>query len=293
MIYFLFGLLFSSFAGATGFECSPKQAIAWTELSPGVQWTEYDLDFTPYLPETHQWELTQSRSVKVRAFKVDYLKNKLLFHSRSKELTCNPLQERFIQKLIEDSGSPVIGAINASFFVMPNGKTLGMVKDENRLWSGELDNLTISSAGVFSIENGIPNLETRDSFIAKFGTRISTENASRFSFAIQAYPKLLIDRSLQISDGVKNVHCARTSIGFSENANELFLVTINAKGESGGMTLYEYAHFVQSGQCGVAQKTVLNLDGGGSTSFAIPTQKIYEQVDRCRNLGNILTIQKR
>jgi exopolysaccharide biosynthesis protein len=60
-----------------------------------------------------------------------------------------------------------------------------------------------------------------------------------------------------------------------------------------GMTLYEFAHLHKTSECGVLQKTVLNLDGGGSTSFAIPSLKVYEQVDRCRHLGNILSIQKK
>jgi hypothetical protein len=59
------------------------------------------------------------------------------------------------------------------------------------------------------------------------------------------------------------------------------------------MTLFEYANFVKTPQCGVAQQTVLNLDGGGSSSFAVPALKIYEQADKCRHLGNILTIQER
>jgi exopolysaccharide biosynthesis protein len=289
----IFGLL--NLAIASDFDCVPKQEIKWQKLSEGVEWTKYDLAFTPYLKDNHAWETSASRSVTVRAFKIDITKNKLLFHSPDKELACNPATDRYIHKMIIDDGSEIIGAINASFFVMPSGNILGMALDENKIWSDDLSNQTISSSGVFGIENGVPFLETRDSFITRFGTVISQQNASRFSFAIQAYPKLLINNALQISDSVINSKRSRTSIGMAENQNEIFLVTIDARGETGntGMTLFEYAHFVKTNKCGLAQKTVLNLDGGGSSSFAIPSLNIFEQADRCRHLGNILTIQRR
>ena len=224
-------LCFSTALLANDFDCVPKQEVKWQKLSEGVEWTKYDLAFTPY----------------------------------------------------------------ASFFVMPSGNILGMALDENKIWSDDLSNQTISSSGVFGIENGVPFLDTRDSFITRFGSVISQQNASRFSFAVQAYPKLLINNVLQISDSVINSKRSRTSIGVAENQNEIILVTIDARGETDntGMTLFEYAHFVKTTKCGLAQKTVLNLDGGGSSSFAVPSLNIFEQADRCRHLGNILTIQSR
>ena len=288
-------LCFSTALLANDFDCVPKQEVKWQKLSEGVEWTKYDLAFTPYLKDNHAWESSTSRSVTVRAFKIDISKNKLLFHSPEKELACNPATERYIHKMIIDSGSEIIGAINASFFVMPSGNILGMALDENKIWSDDLSNQTISSSGVFGIENGVPFLDTRDSFITRFGSVISQQNASRFSFAVQAYPKLLINNVLQISDSVINSKRSRTSIGVAENQNEIILVTIDARGETDntGMTLFEYAHFVKTTTCGLAQKTVLNLDGGGSSSFAVPSLNIFEQADRCRHLGNILTIQSR
>ena len=293
LIIILFGLANLAIAG--DFNCTPKQEIKWSKLSDGVHWTKYDLSFTPYLKDNHVWENSETRSVTVRAFKVDVTKNKLLFHTSDRVLNCDASTDKYIQKLINDKGDEVIGAINASFFVMPSGNILGMAMDENKIWSDDLSNQTISSSGVFGIENGVPFLESRDNFIARFGTILSEQDATRFSFAIQAYPKLLINNSLQISDSVLNTKRPRTSIGVSEIPNEIILVTIDARGENDdtGMTLFEYAHLVKTNKCGVEQKTALNLDGGGSTSFAVPSLKIFEQADHCRHLGNILTIQGR
>lgn len=292
---YLICLTFVNLTFAASFTCTPQQEIQWKELSPGVSWTKYDLKFNPYNKDLHQWELKQTRSVTIRAFKVDFTKNKLLFHSAKTDLDCRPEQDRYISKLITDSGAPVIGAINASFFVMPNGHIQGLAIDENKVWSKDLTEQTISSSGVFSIENGKPTLEKRDDFILRFGNVISDSDATRFSFAVQAYPKLLIENTLQISDSVLNSRRPRTSIGVAENPDEIILVTIDARGETDqtGMTLYEYAHLVNETSCGVGQKTVLNLDGGGSSSFAIPSLKIFEQAEDCRHLGNILTIQSR
>lgn len=293
LIIILFVL--ANLANASDFNCTPNQEITWLKLADGVHWAKYDLSFTPYLKDTHAWENSQTRSVTVRAFKVDVTKNKLLFHSSDRQLDCGGSTDRYIQKLITDKGDEVIGAINASFFIMPSGNILGMAMDENKVWSDDLISQTISSSGVFGIENGMPFLETRDNFIARYGTVLSRQDATRFSFAIQAYPKLLINNALQISDSVLNTKRARTSIGVTENPNEIVLITIDARGENNttGMTLFEYAHLVKTKQCGVEQKTVLNLDGGGSTSFAVPSLQIFEQADRCRHLGNILTIQGR
>ena len=69
-------------------------------------------------------------------------------------------------------------------------------------------------------------------------------------------------------------------------------MTIDAAGENSktGMSLYEYAHMLGQDKCGLKQDIALNLDGGGSTAFAIPGLDLYKQADACRNLGNILTI---
>jgi hypothetical protein len=296
MIHFLTLLLIlSSFALASEFNCSPQTTINWNQISDGVSWAKYDIQFSPYDKENHAWTETLSRSATVRVFKIDLIKNKILFHSSQKDLECNQKTDRYIKKLVDDSKAQVIGAINASFFVMPNGKIQGLALDENKVWSNDLTAQTISSSGVFSIENGIPSLETRDSFISRFGSVASQEDLKRFTFAVQAYPKLLIENEIKITDSVLNSRRPRTSIGTATNADEIVLVTIDARGENDktGMTLFEYAHFVKTEKCGVGQKTVLNLDGGGSTSFAIPSLNIYEQADRCRHLGNILTVQKR
>ena len=291
----LFVLCLSPFTFAGNFECTPQSSIEWKELAEGVMWTKYDLSFTPYNKESRHWEPSKNRSVTVRAFKIDVSKNKLLFHRSSKDLDCNPEKDRYIHQLVKDSGAKVIGAINASFFVMPNGKIQGIAIDENKLWSNDLTSQTISSSGVLSIENGETTLQSKEDFISRFGAIVTQEDAQKLSFAVQAYPKLLINNLLQIGDGVLNSKRSRTSIGVNAIPNEILLVTIDARGENDktGMTLYEYAHFLNKTECGVAQSTALNLDGGGSSSFAIPSLNIFEQADRCRHLGNILTIQSR
>jgi hypothetical protein len=294
-ILLCFLALYLKTAVAGNFDCTPLTGTEWQELSDGVSWTKYDLAFTPYLKEQHQWNEVKSRSVTVRAFKIDYTKNKLNFYGAKKDLSCSPEKDRYIKRLIDDSGKKIIGAINSNFFVMPNGSIQGIAIDEEKSWSANLNSQTISSSGVLSIENGQPSLVAKDTFIMRFGTVISETDVAKLSFAVQAYPKLLIDNILQISDGVLDSKRSRTSIGFAENPDEIILVTIDARGENDktGMSLFEFAHFLNKSTCGVGQRTVLNLDGGGSTSFAIPALEIYEQADRCRHLGNILTIQSR
>jgi hypothetical protein len=277
------------------FTCQPKGEISWKILSPGVSWAQYTIQFTPYFKESHSWGTDLSRHAVIRVLKVDYAKNQLLFHRAKQDLDCNPARDTYIRKLIDDSGSEVIGAINSNFFIMPNGGTLGISLDEKKLWSGTTENLTISSAGVFGINHGVPFLTTRDDFVKDHGLVLTETESQQFSFLVQAYPKLLRDGELQITDGVKDVKCSRTSIGVDAKTAEILLVTLDtgAGAEASGMTLYEFANLLRDEACGLKQGLVLNLDGGGSTSFAIPSLGIYEQGDRCRHLGNILTVQKR
>jgi len=295
MKFIILYLCLSTLSTAFAFECSPQSSIAWNELSEGVSWTKYDLKYTPYNKEEHRWENLQSRSVTVRAFKIDLTKNKLLFQSTQNDLDCNPKTDRYIERIIGQANEPVIGAINCNFFVMPSGGIEGIAFDENKIWSTNLSSQKISSSGIFYIKPDQIQMETKDQFINTFGSVMTTEDAKQFSFAVQAYPKLLNQGELQIGDGVLNSRRSRTSIGTNDNKNEIILVTIDARAETAntGMTLFEYAHMLKDQTCGVAQVTSLNLDGGGSSAFAIPSLKLYEQADRCRHLGNILTIQKR
>ncbi len=295
MKFIILSIYLSTLSAAFAFDCSPQSPINWNELSEGVSWTKYDLKYTPYNKEEHRWENLQSRSVTVRAFKIDLTKNKLLFQSTLNDLDCNPKTDRYIERIIGQAHEPVIGAINCNFFVMPSGGIEGIAFDENKIWSTNLSSQKISSSGIFYIKPDQIQMESKDQFINTFGSVMTTEDAKQFSFAVQAYPKLLNQGELQIGDGVLNSRRSRTSIGTNDNKNEIILVTIDARAETAntGMTLFEYAHMLKDQTCGVAQVTSLNLDGGGSSAFAIPSLKLYEQADRCRHLGNILTIQKR
>jgi len=291
----IYTLLLSSVSFAATFNCTPQVPVKWQELSDGVAWTKYDLSYTPYIKEERRWEQSQSRSVTVRAFKIDLLKNKLLFQSPEQDLNCNPSTDRYIEKIITHTAENVIGAINCNFFVMPSGGIQGIAIDENKVWSTDLTSQIISSSGILYIKPNLIQMDSKDNFIQSYGSVLSPQDAASFNFAVQAYPKLLLNGELQIGDGVLNSRRSRTSIGTTDAKNEIILVTIDARAETSktGMTLFEYAHFVKNSNCGVGQSTALNLDGGGSSAFAIPSLKIYEQADRCRHLGNILTIQKR
>jgi len=286
MKFYLLLLAFVPFI-AFGFECQPMQTIEWKKLASGVEWTQYDLRFTPYIKADSRWSQDFSRSVTVRAFKIDLEQAKILFHRRSKILSCDPSQERMIQKILEDQDRQAIGAINANFYIMPDGDVLGLAIDEEKSWASNQHNLKRQSQGFFAIEGSHSELFTIDQFN-------QTQN-SRFNFVVQAYPRLLANQELTVTDEVLDSKRSRTSIGSDLNSKQILLVTIDAGGENSvtGMTLFEYAHMLKNINCGVPHQSALNLDGGGSTAFAVPSAKLYKQADRCRNLGNILTIHSR
>ncbi len=282
-------------AKAQGFKCESVATPEWQTLAEGAEWAKFDIRFTPYHRETQTWESETTRSVTVRAFRIDPEKIEMRFHRSANDLECDPAKDRYIRKLIGDSRVKALGAINASFFIMPNGKTLGVTVDERRVWGRNAGEQGISSSGVLSLQKGEWKLESRDQFIERHGSVVSAEEARDYQFAVQAYPRLLSDSQVVVSDRVKEDKRPRTSIGLSATSNQILLVTLDAGGETSGtgMSLYEFAQLLGSRECGLAQKTVLNLDGGGSTAFAIPSKGIYHQADRCRHLGNILMIQSR
>lgn len=295
LIFALFLIISESFAQT--FQCASEAPVTWETIAPGLSFSEISATFSPYLKEEQKWSSKLSRKTKIRVLKIDLTQNKLLFQSTSKLLPCNPAKHKFIKLLMEESKQPVIAAINANFFEMPTGPIIGLALDEKKLWSADLSKQTISSSGVLAISTESMTLETKEDFITRFGSVFPESEKEKFQFAIQAYPKLLIDGQLQIGDGVKNVRHPRTSIGFNPDTREIFLTTIDADGEGEnntvGMTLFEYGHLLQNETCGVSQKTALNLDGGGSTAIAVPSKGLFEQADQCRHLGNILTVQAR
>ncbi len=282
-------------AKAQGFKCEPVAIPEWQTLAEGAEWAKFDVRFTPYHRETQTWEGETTRSVTVRAFRIDPEKIEMRFHRSTNDLECDPTKDRYIRKLIGDSRAKALGAINASFFIMPNGKTLGVIVDERKVWGRNAGEQGISSSGVLSLQKGEWKLESRDQFIERHGPVMSTVDARDYQFAVQAYPRLLSDSQVVVSERVKEDKRPRTSIGLSATSNQILLVTLDAGGETSGtgMSLFEFAQLLGSRECGLAQKTVLNLDGGGSTAFAIPSNGIYHQADRCRHLGNILMIQSR
>ena len=155
IVFLLPNLVFS-------FSCLPKSTPVWNELSTGVSWAKYDLAFTPYNKDARRWGTDLSRSVTVRAVKIDLVKNKLRFLSPENLINCNPIQDRYIKNVILDSELEIVAAINASFFVMPDGHILGLALDEKKIWSDDLSSQTISSSGVFGILNGEYFFETTE-----------------------------------------------------------------------------------------------------------------------------------
>lgn len=290
--FFIAFLLVANPSSAEGFKCEPVSTPQWETLAEGVEWAKFDVRFTPYLKASQTFEAIAGRSVTVRAFRIDASRVGLRFHRSKTDLECDPTRERYIHKLIDDSKATVIGAVNASFFIMPNGKTLGVAIDDRKVWGSNAGEQAISSSGVLSLREGAWKLETRDEFIARHGKVIAAEDAKSYTFAVQAYPRLLLESELVVSDRVKEDKRPRTSIGLTGIENQLLIVTVDAGGENTttGMSLYEYAHLLASPDCGLKQKTVLNLDGGGSTAFAIPGKGLYHQAERCRHLGNILML---
>lgn len=285
-------------AKAQGFKCEIAEVPEWKVLAEGAEWAKFNVRFTPYHRDSQTWETEATRSVTVRAFRIDHEKIELRFHRSSKDLACDPPRDHYIRKLLEDSKVAALGAINASFFVMPNGNTLGVALDERKLWNPNVGDQVISSSGVLSLQGKDWKLEPRDIFLQRHGSTLKAEEARLYRFAVQAYPRLLLEGQLQISDRVREDKRPRTSIGLTQVPNQVMLATIDAGAGGGedshsGMSLYEYAHLLGTPECGLAQKTALNLDGGGSTAFAIPSRKIFQQADRCRHLGNILMIQSR
>jgi len=270
-----------------GFECRPVQNIEWKKLTAGVEWVQYDLSFTPYFKNESRWSNELARTVTVRAFKIDTNQAKLLFHRRSKKLNCNPSKERMIEQLLIDQNRQALGAVNANFYVMPDGDVLGLAIDEEKKWSTNLNNLKRQSQGFFTIDGTRGELLNLEQY--------KQPHTKHADFIVQAYPKLLIEQILTVTDEVLDSKRSRTSIGNDANSNSILLVTIDAGGENTntGMTLLEYAHMLKTPSCGVPHHSALNLDGGGSTAFAVPSISLFKQADRCRNLGNILTIHSR
>jgi exopolysaccharide biosynthesis protein len=269
-------------------------SVKWNQLEDGVEWVKYDLEFSPYDRDKFEWTNTISRSVTLRMFKIDLRKNRLKFVNFNPAVNCDPAKERYIQKLIQKTDSKIIGAINASFFDMSNSKVLGIAVDEEQIWFSNLNTLNTNSAGILGIKDDRAFMQDKAEFVKEYGPTLNEENAKGIKFAIQAYPKLVRENEVIVSKEVLNSRRSRTAIGYAEDEKVFYLVTIDARGESlnTGMTLYEFGHMLQRPQCGINLKTSLNLDGGGSSAFAIPSLSIFEQADHCRGLGNLLTIQK-
>lgn len=292
IIFLLFTLLANTSLFSAEIQCSSPK-FEWQILSPGVEWTKLDIKFTPFDHEQKVWTNEFNRKVTLRILKLDLTLASLQFMKFNPSVQCNPESDRFIKNLLATSTDKHIAAINASFFDMNNSNLLGLAYDRNTLWADNLNTLKSNSSAVFVIKNNVPQMIDKDDFTKVYGEVVTAEKLKEFSLAVQAYPRLLRDDQIIVSQNVLNTRRPRTAIGFGAEDKIIYLVTIDARGENDttGMTLYEFGHFLKNSTCGISLKTALNLDGGGSTSFAIPSQNIYEQADRCRPLGNILTIK--
>jgi hypothetical protein len=294
IIFLVITLLASASVISAEIQCLSPQ-FEWKVLSPGVLWTKHDIKFTPFDHEQKIWTNDLNRKVTLRILKLDLSLATLQFIKFDPSVQCNPQTDRFIKKLLDTSKEKNLAAINASFFDMNNSNVLGLAYDQNKLWADNLNTLKSNSSAVFTVKNLVPQMIDKDDFTKSYGEVVTAEQLKDFSLAVQAYPRLLRDDQIIVSQNVLNTRRPRTAIGFSQEEKFVYLITIDARGENDttGMTLYEFGHFLKNSSCGINLKTALNLDGGGSTAFAIPSQAIYEQADRCRPLGNILTIKSR
>jgi hypothetical protein len=294
LIFAFVSLIFSQTLLSAEIQCDNSK-LDWQELAPGVQWTKKDIAFTPFDHDQKIWSNDLNRKVTLRILKLDLSQATLQFMKFNPSVQCNPAQDRYIKNLLASTNEKFHAAINASFFDMNNSDVLGLAYETNNLWANNLNSLKSNSSAVFTIQNNIPQMIDKDDFTKTYGEVVTIEKLKDFSLAIQAYPRLLRDEQIIVSQNVLNTRRPRTAIGFSNEEKIIYLITIDARGESDktGMTLYEFGHFLKHTSCSLGLKTALNLDGGGSTSFAIPSLNIYEQADRCRPLGNILTIKSR
>ncbi len=62
-----------------------------------------------------------------------------------------------------------------------------------------------------------------------------------------------------------NLRAPRTSVGVSKNGNTMYIVAVDGRGASIGMTNKEIAEYMKS----IGAYNAINLDGGGSTTFAV------------------------
>lgn len=286
--------LFSTHIYASEIKCQ-FPSHEYLKISEGVEFAKFDLSFTPYNRDLFLFEEKISRKVTLRVLKVDLTFNRFSFINFDKAISCNPQTERFIKKLIDHSDKKVIAAINASFFDMKNSDVLGLAMDEKVVWWNDLNTLASTSGAVFGIQENLPFMTDKNDFIKTYGAIMTLDTAKNFNFAIQAYPKLVRNNEVIVSKEVLNTHRPRTALTYKSSENQFYLITLDARGENAetGMTLYEFGHMIQSKNCGFNVDLAINLDGGGSTSIAVPSLNIYEQVDHCRGLGNILAVEKR
>jgi exopolysaccharide biosynthesis protein len=78
------------------------------------------------------------------------------------------------------------------------------------------------------------------------------------------------------------------AVGVKEEGSVFIAVVDGVELLKEGLDLYEWSEILI--EQGAVQ--AINLDGGGSSAISVPSEKILEQADRCRHLGNILTVQK-
>lgn len=94
-------------------------------------------------------------------------------------------------------------------------------------------------------------------------------SADKIKFAIGGGSTILRDGqyvNTNIADSGRN---PRTGIGFRKDSNEIILVTVDGRNSSIGMTQKEFSNLMKL----LGASDGLNLDGGGSTTMAVKSQK--------------------
>ncbi len=136
---------------------------------------------------------------------------------------------------------------NGGFFT-PSGQSLGLRISQGKTLS-PLKN--ISWWGIFYIQNNIPHLSSLKDF----------QNQDNIEFAIQAGPRLLIDKAIP---KLKEDQANRTAIGYTAKGEILLISTENA-----ALSTEDLAKILRRSEKsgGLGCISALNLDGGSSSQL--------------------------
>ncbi len=188
-----------------------------------------------------------------------------------------PPDSKSLQKIHQDKHSLV--TFNGGFFDLdfhPTGLLISNSKEISAYRKGKLIN------GIFAIDqNGSPKLYSAENF-----------TGSKVSFAIQNGPILLDDQAQVVVDKDLTRSAGRTAIGIdSKNQIVIILLRQSLLNQDNQVTLTDFASLLAKNEYfrTIGLHSVLNLDGGPSTSLAIQ-EKYFPELSKVQNV--IITTAK-